>query len=63
MNHSKFFEVTEESRSIFRELRATIIRFNIYTWNDGPPMRFETHRFCHQYALTLRKPYTHLSDG
>lgn len=52
MNHSKFFEVTEESRSIFRELRATIIRFKIYEWKT-PLMRFDTHRFCLEYARKL----------
>lgn len=43
------FESTDESRAIFRELRATIIRFKIYEW-DFPLMRIDTHKFCLKYA-------------
>jgi hypothetical protein len=54
MKHAIFFSETEESRAVFRELRATIIKLKIYEWNDGPPVRLFTHRFCLQYAIKLR---------
>lgn len=48
-----FFNSTEESRVIFRNLRFTLVRFKIYPINK-PIMRDDTHRFCLKYALSLK---------
>jgi hypothetical protein len=45
-----YFRPTEESREIFRNLRFTLVRLNIWT-RHNPIMREHTHRFCLKYAL------------
>ena len=45
----RYFNSTEESREIFRNLRFTLVRFDIWTSNN-PIMRADTHRFCLKYA-------------
>jgi len=49
----RYFNLTEESREIFRNLRFTLVRFDIWT-NNNPIMRADTHRFCLKYALPLK---------
>lgn len=49
----RYFMQTEESRIIFRNLRFTLVRFNIWTSNK-PIYRDNTHRFCLKYALSLK---------
>jgi hypothetical protein len=44
-----YFMPTEKSRVIFRNLRFTLVRLNIWTSN-APIMREDTHRFCMKYA-------------
>lgn len=51
--HDIYFNSTEESRVIFRNLRFTLVRFKIWTSNN-PIMRDDTHRFCLKYALSLK---------
>ena len=52
--HELYFRPTEESREIFRNLRFTLVRFDIWT-SDIPIMRENTHRFCLKYAISLQK--------
>lgn len=49
-----YFRKTEEPREIFRHLRFTLVRLNVWT-SHNPIMREHTHRFCLKYALSLKE--------